>query len=268
MGEGHWKNKLTVKQLERKRLGDREKQRLRRKQHSDSAEQLESKLSLLLAKSESEAVKALIDENVILRTETETLRGQLNRIFRLTAELPQDVAMAATIPRSTRREASSDSAVSEPPRAETRASILRHQSVLRQVAKAAVCGDGSSPRLFSVDGLIESVLGWKLTAGHALGLAFLTDCPLDEQFQDIHILGSENFYGGLVAAVYAGRADFSANALHPVETPGSILSDLELQDRYVALYAFLLVGSWLAKLPSKLERTVHFWVAYSLCKVW
>lgn len=176
-----WKSKLTPQQLENKRRCDREKQRRKRLDRKRSVTHLQSQFDLLLSRNESDAVRALVEENETLRTEMTGLKATLQQIVNLTADLEHDSGSHTAAPHNE----SDDSAtqISEPDRPlaslQRSRGFLSRCSIPRQVAEIATSRHNFGQLFSSIDSHVDGFLIWKLLQGHKIGLSFMLDAPED-----------------------------------------------------------------------------------------
>jgi hypothetical protein len=175
-----WKTKLTPRQLENKRLGDRQRQRRQRQEREKSAARLEKQLELLLSQNESDTVRSIGEENAALRAEVAQLKAALRKISSLTTDLQQGLESASPTLEIVSAHPLGDIYAEERPIEvlQRERSALRRCSIVRRVAQAAASNRRLESLLSYADGFIDCVLSWKLSQGHRLGLTFLVDPPI------------------------------------------------------------------------------------------
>lgn len=178
-----WKTKITHQQLENKRLNDREKQRRKRLERKSSVAHLQSQLDLL-SRNESEIVRALMQENDTLRTETTALKATLRQIMGLTADPEHGADAQPAAPHAESDDSATDISEADRPLACLQRSrgFLSRCSIPRQVAELATSKFNLDQLTSSIDGLVDGFLIWRLLQRHEIGLNFMLNATEDGMF--------------------------------------------------------------------------------------
>jgi len=283
-----WKTKLTTKQLENKRLGDRQRQQKLRQDRENSAMRMERQLKLALSQNESDEVKAINEENAALRAQVVQLKAALRKISSLATGLQQGLESVTPTLEMIPVHPLGDVYAEERPLGvlQRERSALRRCSIVRRVAQAAVANGRLEDLLSYGDGFIDCALSWKLLQGHRLGLMFLVDSPdctssrgkpqsqlnrlpYAEFIPDIHFIHDQNFHTQLIRRIThlepIVMPQATSNPLQ--ESSKKTLSIFDIQDRQIAFHTLKVLEPYLPRLRSSVDRILHFWILYSFSRV-
>ncbi|KAJ3546555.1 hypothetical protein NM208_g1947 [Fusarium decemcellulare] len=267
----HWKERYTEKQLEKKRLVDRQNQQRLRKESKRSAADLEERLKLSVQGEYATLIRHLLDENARLRSTISHYRSRLGDIMAWS----QDCLGHDTPPNETAAPTSHDASVSErrvyktasafplqrPPPISRHSSIFFHATALTKQPASVI------PPGVSTEAILESVTAWKLSNNHGFGSQFIVDLFA---LNSIHSpfcapdgvewrVSSAQFYHYLLQALVSDKSFPTREEDEPYQLPPGCLSGLEKQKRTTALYTYESFRKWKPFFTSQHEWAAIYW---------